>query len=149
MFLSFIVRGIIFTLRTSLGRTRSSLGVLGGVLFLASAFPLAAQVDSRVEEIQQARRQKAKVVVPEETSKAESRLNYIVDEKILERITEGVGGFRIKIGGMATGQGFALGPEYFREDLADGNLNFRGSIQGAVFEGIPFRPPVDPAQAGP
>ena len=70
--------------------------------------------------------------MPDEISKAESRLNYIMDEKILERITERVGGFRVKIGRLATGQGFALGPEYFRDDLADGNLNFRASVRGAV-----------------
>ena len=106
--------------------------LLAGALAIGFAPSLSAQVNSRVEEIQQAREQKVKVIEPEKTSKAESRLNYIVDEKILERITEGVGGFRVKIGGLATGQGFALGPEYFRDDLADGNLVFRGSVQGAV-----------------
>jgi hypothetical protein len=37
--------------------------------------PLSAQVKSRTEEIQQARREKAAKAVPEELSTAESRLN--------------------------------------------------------------------------
>ena len=72
--------------------------------------PLSAQVNSRSEEIQQARREKAAKVVPEALSTAESRLNYIVDNHILERFATGFHGLTMVMGGLPTGQGFALGP---------------------------------------
>lgn len=51
------------------------------------------------------------------------------EKKVLERITAGFNGFRVKVGGLATGGGFALGPEYFRDDLAKGRINARGAYQ--------------------
>ncbi len=86
------------------------------MLALLFAVPLAAQVNSRAEEIQQARREKAEKIVPEKVSKTENALNYIKEKKLLERFMTGIGGFRVKLGGLATGQGFALGPEYLRQD---------------------------------
>jgi len=90
--------------------------------------PLAAQVNSRAEEIQQARRAKAAKAVPEELSKAESRLNYIMDKHVMERLATGFHGLTMVMGGMPTGQGFALGPQYNRLDLARGALKFRTSV---------------------
>ncbi len=101
------------------------------LLVLLFAVPLAAQVNSRAEEIQQARREKAEKIVPEKVSKTENALNYIKEKKLLERFTAGIGGFRLKLGGLPTGQGFALGPEYLRQDLAYGNVIFRGSARAS------------------
>ena len=92
---------------------------------LVVAAPLVAQVNSRAEEIQQARRAKAVEAVPEELSKAESRLNYIVDKHVMERLATGYHGLTLVMGGMPTGQGFALGPQY--------NLNY--ALRGAPEEG--------------
>ena len=100
------------------------------LVLLAVTAPLAAQVHSRAEEIQQARRAKAAKATPEELSKAESRLNYIMDKHVLERIATGYHGLTLVMGGMPTGQGFALGPQYNRLDLAAGALNFRTSARG-------------------
>lgn len=88
-----------------------------------------AQVDSRVAEIEAARDKKAKELKPEQLSGLEKRLLAIKDEKILERLSAGAYGFRVKLGGMATGEGFALGPEYFRRDLAGGEVILRGAAQ--------------------
>ncbi len=101
------------------------------IFALLAAVPLAAQVNSRAEEIQQARREKAEKVAPEVVSKSENILNYINEKKLLERFMAGIGGFRVKLGGLATGQGFALGPEYLRQDLAHGNVIFRGSARAS------------------
>lgn len=98
---------------------------------LALAVPLAAQVSSRAEEIQQARRAKAAKATPEKLSKAESRLNYIMDNHVLERLATGFHGLTLVMGGLPTGQGFALGPQYSRLDLAGGALKFRTSARGA------------------
>lgn len=99
---------------------------------LFAALPLAAQYNSRAEEIEAARREKATRLRPDETSKVEQTLVTIHDKKILERITEGIAGFRMKIGGLATGSGFAAGPEYLRRDLAGGNVIFRGSSRASA-----------------
>ena len=100
-------------------------------MLAVAAAPLAAQVNSRTEEIQQARREKAAEAAPEELSKAESRLNYIMDKHILERFAMGFHGLTMVMGGLPTGQGFALGPQYSRLDLAGGALKFRTSARGA------------------
>ncbi|MCW5979180.1 MAG: BamA/TamA family outer membrane protein [Bryobacteraceae bacterium] len=93
-----------------------------------------AQVNSRVEEIEAARDKKAKELKPDEPSGFEQRLLWLKDEKILERLSAGVYGLRLKLGGMATGEGFALGPEYLRRDLLRGEMILRGASQ-ASFSG--------------
>ncbi|MBK9169383.1 MAG: BamA/TamA family outer membrane protein [Bryobacterales bacterium] len=97
------------------------------LLVAAAAVPLGAQPTTRAEEIQQAREEKAQSLKPEEVTRTENFLLNLKDKKILERITAGVWGFRLKLGGLATGSGFALGPEYYRPDLLDGKLTFRSS----------------------
>ena len=81
---------------------------------------LAAQVDSRAAEIEAARTRKAQALQPDTPTKLERNLVYIKDKKILERITSGVAGFRLKLGGLVNGSGFALGPEYLRRHLGGG-----------------------------
>jgi outer membrane protein assembly factor BamA len=82
---------------------------------------------TRAAEIEQAR--EAKVLRPEEVTRAERFLRDLKEKKYLERITAGYNGFRLKIGNMVTGGGFAAGPEYFRGELLDGNLAVRTSAQ--------------------
>lgn len=84
---------------------------------------------SRTAEIQNAREKKAADIQPEANSKLEERLIYIKDNKVLERITGGVGGWRIKVGGMSANGGFALGPEYLRDDLRNGAVSVRLAAQ--------------------
>ena len=79
-----------------------------------------------------ARRQKAADTTLEEVSGTEKALNAIKDKKLLERFATGIAGFRLRFGGLATGQGFAVGPEYLRQDLAHGNLIFRGSARASL-----------------
>ncbi|HYO81557.1 MAG TPA: BamA/TamA family outer membrane protein, partial [Bryobacteraceae bacterium] len=62
-------------------------------------------------------------------SKTERALVEIRERRILEKITYGIGGLRARIGGLVTGSGFAVGPEYFRDDLAEGNILFRATSQ--------------------
>lgn len=92
---------------------------------------LFAQFDTRAEQIQAARRQKAQVAVPETLSRGERTLQMLRDKKVLERISAGVAGFRVKFGGLVSGSGFAIGPEYLRRDLAGGNLIFRTAVQSS------------------
>lgn len=100
-----------------------------GILFLCGFMPLYPQdsIDSRAAEIEAMREKKARELAPDETTKAERVLIEIKEKKLIERFTEGIAGFRIKLGGLATGQGFALGPEYLRRDIANGQVQFRSS----------------------
>ena len=93
---------------------------------------LPAQVNSRAEEIEAARARKAQNLHPDIPSKTERNLLHIKDNKIVERLTSGVAGFRVKLGGLVSGSGFALGPEYLRRDLAGGRLVLRSAAQGSL-----------------
>ncbi len=90
---------------------------------------VSAQGPSRTAEIEAAREAKSQVLTPDDVPKAERVLRDFKDKKLLERITAGYNGLRVKLGGMATGGGFALGPEYFRDDLASGRVKARGAYQ--------------------
>ena len=106
-----------------------SLAALALLAFCPSA---SAQEGTRAASIESARQEKAKNLAPEELSKGEQMLKKFRDKKVLERISEGVAGFRVKVGGLVSGSGFALGPEYLRQDLASGNLMFRSGAQTSL-----------------
>ncbi|MGH9660036.1 MAG: hypothetical protein ACRD96_15920, partial [Bryobacteraceae bacterium] len=99
------------------------------VVLALATLPIEAQVKTRAEEIEAARARKAAELKPEETSGLEKALVEIKDKKIIERLTAGVAGFRFLFGGLASGSGFAVGPEYLRRDLAGGKVVFRSSAR--------------------
>lgn len=107
-----------------------------GILFILAGLLLGGDScaqepeTTRAAQIEAERDRKATELTPDEPTRAEQVLTRIKDEKILERIQAGYNGFRGRIGGLATGGGFALGPEYAREDLAHGKLQLRSA---AVF----------------
>lgn len=107
----------------------SQLAIWASLSFTVIAQELPA---TRAEEIQSARRAKARRLEPDEVSRPERLLRDIKDKRILERFTAGIAGFRLKLGGLATGSGFALGPEYLRRDLAGGRVLFRGSARAST-----------------
>jgi outer membrane protein assembly factor BamA len=75
--------------------------------------------------IEAERRAKSAVLDPDEPRRAERVFIRIQD--IVERIFGNTSGFRPRVGGLATGSGFAAGVEYFRPDLANGEILFRSS----------------------
>lgn len=100
------------------------------VLAALACVPAAAQkAETRAEVIEAARAEKAANLTPDEVSPAEQKLRAFKDGKYLERLAAGYNGLRVKIGNMVTGGGFAIGPEYFREDLLHGRLTTRASAQ--------------------
>jgi outer membrane protein assembly factor BamA len=113
-------------------------------LFCLAGLPLSAQSPStpqdassedaptRAVEITRERRQKEQAIAAETNSRWEDRVIYIRETKLLERFTAGVAGFRLKLGGLATNGGFAVGPEYLRTDLRDGLILFRASAQASA-----------------
>ncbi|MGH9794682.1 MAG: BamA/TamA family outer membrane protein [Candidatus Acidiferrales bacterium] len=105
--------------------------VIIGLAASLGAAPALAQHQSRAEEIQAAREKKKAETKPEESPKAESVLNTIKEKKIIERLATGYHGLTLVLGGLATGQGFALGPQWRRSHLAGGNLAVRASARYA------------------
>ena len=98
------------------------------LLILAGALHAQDQ-NSRVAFIEKERDAKTASLAPDEVSAAEQHLRTFKDGKYLERIAAGYNGVRAKVGNMVTGGGFAIGPEYIREDLLGGKLTTRASAQ--------------------
>jgi len=108
-------------------------GMLALLLAVMWGLPdAAAQADSRAAQIETARQEKSKHLQPDRSSKMERGLVALKERKLLERASTGIGGLRVKLGGLVQGGGFALGPEYLRRDLAHGNLVFRSAAQSSL-----------------
>jgi hypothetical protein len=86
---------------------------------------------SRAQVVADAEQEKAKHLEPQEPPKGERKFDHI-EREILGPIFN-TNGPSIKFGGIPTGGGFSLGPQYTRQDLlADhltGNIYFAGSTR--------------------
>ena len=102
-----------------------------GALLLAAAV-LRGQVSTRGGQIEAAPEKKSQRPMPEKTGRLEQAVRYIKERKILEWFTGGIGGFRVRLGGLVSGSGLALGPEYLRRDLAGGGVAVRGSVRASL-----------------
>jgi hypothetical protein len=102
------------------------------LLVNVSAPLVLGQSDSRAAEIQAEREVKRAQLQTEKTSKTESRLVYIERNRLIDRARSGLNGLRLKWGGLPAGGGFAIGPEYVREDLLLGQVNLRVSAVGST-----------------
>jgi outer membrane protein assembly factor BamA len=103
------------------------------VRLIATAGVLAAtaqsQTGSRLEEIAAEQEQKASQIKPEQQGKLERAMLEFRERNLLQRFSNGLAGFHLKLGGMGAGTGFGIGPEYRRTGLLGGPLNFRASAQ--------------------
>ena len=104
--------------------------VLVILLISLAARSALGQSDSRAALIEEEREHKKAQMQRESASKLERRLVYIERNRILERARSGLNGLRLKWGGLPSGGGFAIGPEYVRDDLLLGQMNFR--LSGAI-----------------
>jgi hypothetical protein len=102
------------------------------VVFVAALAPAMLGQSSRTEVIEKERDKKSAELKPEESSGTERALVQVQERRLIERFTYGIHGVRIRLGGLPTGQGFALGPEYFRPDLADGKVAVRAGVSGSI-----------------
>jgi hypothetical protein len=87
---------------------------------------------TRAGTIELERQRKAAGLRADVPNRIEETLDYIKEHKIVERLTAGVAGFRVKFGGMIERSGFALGPEYYRRDLLHDQLRVRASARGSL-----------------
>ena len=103
----------------------------------APAAPADPEPTSRAEAIEQARSEKAKNLTKPVAGKIEKVMHRVEDTNYLERLTAGLGGLSGRFGGLATGQGFALGPGYvFR--AADGDLKVSTFAIGSAKKAYQF-----------
>ena len=86
---------------------------------------------TRAGEIELERRQKAAHLTPEQPSRAEHDLSVIENDHLVQRIFGGVSGLRLRLGGLITGSGLALGPEYDKSFLDD-QARFSASVRGSL-----------------
>jgi outer membrane protein assembly factor BamA len=98
-------------------------------ILVCSIYADDGPVSSRAEEIEAARIKKSKELAPLEYTKAERLLILVKERRLLEKWKYGWHGLKPRIGAMVTGSGFALGPEYRRDDLAGGDVTFRVTTQ--------------------
>ena len=59
-----------------------------------------SQTDSRLAEIAAQQEEKAAVAKPDEPGKIEHSMIWFRDHSLIEKISEGIGGFRPKLGGL-------------------------------------------------
>ena len=101
------------------------------LITVACVRALPAQDGSRAAEIEAQQEAKASALTPESPNKVEHWLLRFQEERLLDRIFDGVSGFHAKLGGLAPGSGFAIGPEYRRTDIAGGLLTGRASASSS------------------
>ncbi len=90
-----------------------------------------ADPSTRASQIESAREQKAAALAPDKPEGVEHALDVFEEKEILQRLTEGIAGFRVHLGGLITGSGFAAGPEYYRH-LLDDQVTFRASLRASL-----------------
>lgn len=88
--------------------------------------------ETRADEIAAQQQAKAAKLRPDAPDKAEHA--FIKAENVINRLFGATAGFRPIIGNMVTGSGFAAGVEYYRPDLDNGNILFRTTAQGSIWE---------------
>ena len=91
----------------------------------------ASQAGTRIELLEEQQKEKARNLLPARPPKAEQWLDKYVGRDPLNKYIGGVPGLHLRFGGMPSGAGLSIGPEYFRPDLAKGQVFFRASAVGS------------------
>ena len=94
--------------------------------------PTISHIDTRSELIEEQREDKARDLRPARPHRVEEALQKYIGEDPLNTIMGGISGLRLRPGGLPSGGGFGLGPEYYRTDLANGQMHFRASASGST-----------------
>jgi outer membrane protein assembly factor BamA len=87
---------------------------------------------TRAAEIEKKREDKARRLEPDTVSAAERAFIIAQKNPVVKTLFGNATGFRLRIGGLVSGGGFAVGPEYYRPDLDNGNVIFRVSARGSI-----------------
>jgi hypothetical protein len=109
---------------------RAFLRIFAAAMLLLPAMAQSFEPETRAQQIHAEQVARSQNLEPDEPDKLERTFDRIED--IVQRIYGASGGIRPVIGGMVTGSGLAVGAEYFRPDLATGNIVFRTSVRGST-----------------
>lgn len=89
------------------------------------------KITTRIQLLEAKQKEKSATLTPAHPGKAEEKFNKYLSENPQQKIFGGIPGLRLRFGGLPSGSGFALGPEYYRPDLAKGQVLFRASAIGS------------------
>lgn len=120
-------------------------GLIAALSLASAAAAQDAEPASRSEEIQRQRQEKAEHLEPAKPDPIEQRILLFEERQLIEKLGQGADGFFPKLGGLATGQGLALGLQYSKRNLADGRVILNAfavaSFAKAQRYSIAFTPP--------
>ena len=106
---------------------------VGIALVLATAVTYGQDAaESRQSEIEKAREEKSGKLTPQRPPKNEEKFQRFTEGDTFNRILGPAAGLGVRLGGLPTGSGFALGPRYYRPDLLGENLVFKAWAVGSV-----------------
>ena len=92
----------------------------------------AAEGKSRIELMEKQQQEKAHILTPAKPGKVEQVLEKYIGENPLNKYMGGIHGLHLRMGGLPSGGGFSLGPEYYRPDLVRGAVSFRAAAVGST-----------------
>jgi hypothetical protein len=120
--------------RIQLARQFAMLLVAGGIAGSLSAGAQNAGVAtgsvSRAQAIADAEQEKAKHLEPQEPPRGELKFDHL-EKGLISRIFN-ANGPSLKFGGLPTGGGFSLGPQYTRQDLLADHLTWSTYVVGST-----------------
>jgi outer membrane protein assembly factor BamA len=102
---------------------KSHITAIIAVWALPVAHAQTSDAQTRTQHIEAERKARSQNLKEEEPTQGERVFSKV--QVVTDKVFGNASGFRPVIGGLATGSGFALGPEYYRPDLANGNVVFR------------------------
>ncbi len=103
----------------------------GILLALAISVHLQAQSELRTDELEAERESKLLQLTPDQPSSWERRFIWVQHNRWLNGLFGGGDGLRLRLGGLAQAQGFAVGPTYTRGDMWGGRVSVRTSLRGS------------------
>jgi len=114
------------------GRT-SGRTLLWALAMLATTVAYGQEAaENRRSEIEAERIEKSTRLTPQRPPKNEEKFQRFTESDIFNRVLGPAAGLGVRLGGLPTGSGFALGPRYYRPDLAGENLVFKAWAVGSV-----------------
>ena len=89
------------------------------------------EITTRLQLLEAQQLEKSTRLAPARPERTEELINTYLGENPQRKIFGGIHGMRLRFGGLPSGSSFALGPEYYRPDLAKGQVLFRASAIGS------------------
>jgi hypothetical protein len=105
-------------------------GIAGSLSAGAQDAPVTSGSASRAQVVADAEQEKAKHLKPQEPPRGERKFDHL--EKVIIGPVFNPNGPGLKFGGIPTGGGFSLGPQYTRQDLLADHLTWNTYVVGST-----------------